>query len=290
MSLVSMKEMLQKAREESYGVGGFNIFNIESIEAVLEAAEEQKSPAILMFAEIMKENINIEYLSTIAKKMAEEASVPVALHLDHGKSYEYCLIAIRNGFSSVMIDASVYPLEENIAITKKIVEYCKHLGISVEAELGHVGTELGYIETESKYGSNDDESYKTDPEDVKIFIAETDIDALAVSIGNTHCLYNKIAKIDHERLIRLNGISEVPLVIHGGSGISDDDSRLIIKEGVCKINIFTKMSQQAIANIKELINNGQYKFGVLDFSTTIKEGMKKVVTKKMEVFGSVGKA
>lgn len=157
MALVSMKEMLKNARKEHYGIGAFNIFNIESMEAVLEAAEEQKSPLIFAFAEIMKSDINIEYLSMVARKMAQEASVPVALHLDHGQSYEYCLTALRNGFSSVMIDASVKSLEENIAITKKVVAACKHLGISVEAELGHVGEG-------STYGTDNDDSYKTVPE------------------------------------------------------------------------------------------------------------------------------
>jgi len=282
MALVSMKEMLQKARKERYGIGAFNIFNIESMEAVLEAAEEQKSPLILAFAEMMKPNINIEYISLVGKKMAQEASVPVALHLDHGQSYEYCLTALRHGFSSVMIDASVKSLEENIAITKKVVAACKHLGISVEAELGHVGEG-------STYGTDSDDSYKTIPEEVKKFVAETDVDALAVSIGNAHGAYKKAPKIDHERLIKLREITEVPLVLHGGSGISDDDFRLTVKEGICKINIFTEMSQQAIANVKELQNSGDYKW-VLDFNATIKAGMKKVALKRMEVFGSVGKA
>ena len=276
-----MKEMLQKARKERYGVGAFNIFNIESMEAVLEAAEEQKSPLILAFAEIMKPNINIEYISLVGRKMAQEASVPVALHLDHGQSYEYCLTALRNGFSSVMIDASVKSLEENIAITKKVVAACKHLGISVEAELGHVGEG-------STYGTDSDDSYKTIPEEVIKFVAETEVDALAVSIGNAHGAYKKAPKIDHERL-KLREITEAPLVLHGGSGISDDDFRLTVKEGICKINIFTEMSQQAIANVKELQNSGDYKW-VLDFNAAIKAGMKKVALKRMEVFGSVGKA
>ena len=282
MALVSMKEMLQKARKERYGIGAFNIFNIESMEAVLEAAEEQKSPLILAFAEIMKSDINIEYISMVGRKMAEGASVPVALHLDHGQSYEYCLTALRHGFSSVMIDASVKPLKENIAISKRVVDACKHLGISVEAELGHVGEG-------STYGTDTDDSYKTDPEEVKKFVAETGVDALAVSIGNAHGAYKKAPKIDHERLIKLHEITEVPLVLHGGSGISDDDFRLTVKEGICKINIFTEMSQQAIANVKALVESGDHKW-VLDFNKTIKAGMKKVALKRMEVFGSVGKA
>lgn len=282
MALVSMKEMLVKARKEHYAIGAFNIYNIESIEAVVEAAEEKNSPVILSFAEIMKSSVNIEYLSLVGKKIAEGTSVPVALHLDHGKSYEYCLTALRYGFSSVMIDASLKSLEDNIKITKKVVGACKHLGISVEAELGHVGEG-------STYGDDSDDSYMTIPEEVEKFVAETDVDALAVSIGNAHGPYKKIPKIDHERLIKLYHTTEVPLVLHGGSGISDKVFRQVVKEGICKINIFTEMSQQAIANVKKLTSSGKYNW-IIDFNSTIKAGMKKVALKRMEVFGSTGKA
>jgi fructose-bisphosphate aldolase class II len=282
MALVSMKEMLQKARKEHYAVGSYDIFDIGSVEAVIEVAEKQKSPTILMISEGFKKFFNNEIISMVCKKMAAESSVPIALLLDHGQSYEYCITALRNGFSSIMIDASKYPLEQNIMITKKVVGACKHLGISVEGELGHAGTA-------SKLCTADDDSYKTDPEEVKKFVAETEVDALAVSIGNAHGVYNKVPKIDHARLIQLNEASKVPLVLHGGSGISDDDLRLVIKEGICKINVFTEMSLQAIANIKELVNTGEYKM-VVNFSTAIKAGVKEVVAKRNEVFGSIGKA
>jgi fructose-bisphosphate aldolase class II len=235
-----------------------------------------------MISEGFKKFFNNEIISMVCKKMAAESSVPIALLLDHGQSYEYCITALRNGFSSIMIDASKYPLEQNIMITKKVVGACKHLGISVEGELGHAGTA-------SKLCTADDDSYKTDPEEVKKFVAETEVDALAVSIGNAHGVYNKVPKIDHARLIQLNEASKVPLVLHGGSGISDDDLRLVIKEGICKINVFTEMSLQAIANIKELVNTGEYKM-VVNFSTAIKAGVKEVVAKRNEVFGSIGKA
>ena len=282
MALVSMKEMLQDARERKYGIGAFNIFDIESMEAVVEAAEEQKSPTILAFAEVMGQKASIEHISTVARQIAQEAKVPVAFHLDHGQSYEYVLKAIRNGFSSVMIDASMKSFEENVAISKKVVEACKPLGISVEAELGHVGEG-------STYGQDDDDSFKTVPEEVKKFVAETNVDALAVSIGNAHGLYKKAPKIDHDLLKELEKISEVPLVLHGGSGISDDDFRKTVREGICKINIFTEMSQNAIGHLKDLLGKGEYKW-VLDCTCCIKEGMKEIAKKRMEVFDSVGKA
>jgi fructose-bisphosphate aldolase class II len=282
MALVSMKEMLAKAKKRHYAVGAFNVYNLESIEAVMEAAEEKNSPVILAFAEIMKSAANIDYLGLVGKKAAEAASVPVALHLDHGKSYEYCITALRHGFSSVMIDASLKTLEENIKITKKVVEACKHLGISVEAELGHVGEG-------STYGDDSDDSYKTVPEEAERFVTETDVDALAVSIGNAHGLYKKTPKIDHKRLMKLSRLAAVPLVLHGGSGISDTVFRRVVKEGICKINIFTEMSEQAIANVKRLTKSGKYNW-IIEFNSTIKAGMKKVARKRMEVFGSAGKA
>lgn len=281
MPLVSMKNLLEKARREHYGIGAFNIFNVESMEALIEIAEEKRSPVIIAYYEGLKENMNIETIAVVGKKLAENAKVPVVLHLDHGQSYEYCITALRNGFSSIMIDASIYPLEENIAITKKAVGACRHLGVTVEAELGHVGTG-------STYGAENDDSYKTIPEEVERFIQETDVDALAVSIGNAHGAYRSEPKIDHERMIQLNQVSSIPLVLHGGSGISDNDFRQLVKEGICKINIGTEFMTGASKAIIDSINEG--KESILDFCLASKEGAKKVAAIRMDVFGSSGKA
>lgn len=280
MSLVNMKGILEKASREHYAVGAFNIFSIESMEALVEIAEEKRSPVIIAYYEGLNKYLNIKTFSVAGKSIAEGATVPVVLHLDHGQSYEYCITALRNGFSSVMIDASGHPLEENISITKKVVGACKHLGITVEAELGHVGTG-------STYGVENDDSYKTIPEEVERFIQETDVDALAVSIGNAHGQYRCEPKIDHERMVRLNEISIVPLVLHGGSGISDKDFRQLIQEGICKINIGTEFMAGAAEAIKKSIEVG--KESIIDFCLASQDGVKKVAAKRMDVFGSTGK-
>ena len=180
-----------------------------------------------------------------------------------------------------MIDASEHPLDKNIAITKKVVGAYKHLGISVEAELGHVGTGV-------TYGAENDDSYKTIPEEVEKFILETEVGSLAVSIGNAHGQYRSAPKIDHERMIQLNKVSSVPLVLHGGSGISDDDFRQLVKEGICKVNIGTELMNGASNGIKESLELG--KSFIIDLCIASKEAVKKVVAKRMEVFGSVRKA
>lgn len=281
MPLMTMKEVLEKARKEHYGIGAFNFFDVESMEAIVETAEEKRAPVIVMYYEGFEDNMNIETIAVAGKRIAQNATVPVVLHLDHGQSYEYCITAIRHGFSSVMIDASMCPLEENIAITKKVVGACKHLGITIEAELGHVGTG-------ATYGAENDDSYKTIPKEVEKFIKETNVDALAVSIGNAHGQYRSAPKIDHERMIRLNKVSPVPLVLHGGSGIPDDDFRQLVKEGICKINIGTELMNGAANGIKELIQSGKY--FIFDLCSASKEGVKKVVARRLDVFGSTGKA
>lgn len=281
MSLVNMKGMLEKARREHYAIGAFNIFNVESMEALVEIAEEKRSPVIIAYYEGLNKYFNIKTFSVAGKSIAESATVPVVLHLDHSQSYEYCITALRHGFTSVMIDASVYPLDENIFITKKVVGACKHLGITVEAEIGHVGSG-------SKYGAENDDSYKTIPDEVEKFIQKTDVDALAVSIGNAHGQYRSEPKIDHERMIQLNKISSVPLVLHGGSGIPDSDFKQLIKEGICKINIGTEFMAGAFEAIKKSIEIG--KKSILDLVLASKEGVKEVATKRMYVFNSMGKA
>ncbi len=282
MTLVNMKEMLQDARDRQYGIGSFNIFNAESIEAVAEAAEELKSPAILAYGEVMRDSANIEIISGIAKKVAKKATVPIAFHLDHAHSLEYILKAIRNGFTSVMIDSSKDTFDINVSNTKRVVEICKPLDITVEAVLGHVGN--GHNNTTAN-----DESFKTVPKEVEEFVRLTAVDALAISIGNAHGLYKKEPKIDHDLLKKINKISQIPLVLHGGSGISDDDFRKIVAEGICKINIFTEMSENSIKNLQELLAKGNYKW-ILDFCETLKNSVKEVAVKRMLVFGSAGKA
>ena len=274
--LVTLKEILKDAEERKYGVGLFNMLNIEMARGIIEAAEEEKSPLILGVAEVHLPLIPFEYASLIMNKIAKEATVPVCLHFDHGTDFSKIEAAINGGFSSVMYDGSALPYEENIANTKKISTIAHFKGVSVEAELGHVGGAEG--------GADDGiEEMYTKVDQVNDFIERADIDALAVAIGTAHGQYKTKPKLDINRLAEIYSVSEKPLVLHGGSGLSDDDFRNTIKNGIRKINICTEMcvalrdAYLKSANHEILFNDG-------------KNAVKEIVKGKMQLFGSSNKA
>ena len=274
--LVTLEEILKDAEERKYGVGLFNMLNLEMARGIIEAAEEEKSPLILGVAEVHLPLIPFDYAALIMNKIAEEASVPVCLHFDHGTDYKKIETAINSGFSSVMYDGSVLEYEENIANTKQISVIAHKKGVSVEAELGHVGGAEG--------GADDGiEEMYTNVEQVNDFIERADIDALAVAIGTAHGQYKKKPKLDINRLADIYEISNKPLVLHGGSGLSDEDFKNTIKNGIRKINICTEMcvalreAYLKSANHEILFNDG-------------KNAVKEIVKGKMQLFGSNGKA
>ncbi len=274
--LVTLEEILKDAESKKYGVGLFNMLNLEMARGIIEAAEEEKSPLILGVAEVHLPLIPFEYASLIMNHIAKKASVPVCLHFDHGVSYSAIMEAMRGGFTSVMYDGSSLPYEENIANTKEISKVAHSLGVSVEAELGHVGGAEG--------GADDGiEEMYTRVDQVNDFINRSDIDALAVAIGTAHGPYKKKPKLDIERLKQIYDVSDKPLVLHGGSGLFDDDFRNTIANGIRKVNICTEMciaareSYLASANHEILFNDA-------------KEAVKNVVKTKMQLFGSSGKA
>ena len=232
--LVTLEEILKDAEERKYGVGLFNMLNLEMARGIIEAAEEERSPLILGVAEVHLPLIPFDYALTIMNKIAKEATVPVCLHFDHGTDFDKIKAAIDGGFSSVMYDGSALSYEENIANTKKISLLAHEKGVSVEAELGHVGGAEG--------GADDGiEEMYTNVSQVNDFIDRADIDALAVAIGTAHGQYKKKPKLDIKRLADIYGISKKPLVLHGGSGLSDDDFKNTITNGIRKINICTEM-------------------------------------------------
>jgi len=274
--LVTLSEILKDAEERKYGVGLFNMLNLEMARGIIEAAEEEKSPLIFGVAEVHLPLIPFDYACMIMNKIAKEASVPVCLHFDHGTDFNKIKAAIDGGFTSVMYDGSALPYEENIANTKKISTLAHAKGVSVEAELGHVG---------GAEGGEDDgvEEMYTRVDQVNDFIERADIDALAVAIGTAHGQYKKKPKLDINRLADIYAISKKPLVLHGGSGLSDDDFRNTIKNGIRKVNICTEMcvalreAYLASANHEILFNDG-------------KNAVKEVVKGKMQLFGSSNKA
>ena len=234
MSLVTMNEILVPARKEGYGVGAFEFWSLDSAQAVIEAAEELEMPVILQAGPLEIEYAGIKNIYLIAKAIADNTSVKVALHLDHGETYEQACQAIDAGFTSVMIDASHFSYSENVNLTRKVVSAAKPFGVTVEAELGKLAGSEGYLDV------NEEDAAQTDPDEAKQFVEETGIDALAVAIGTAHGFYRSIPRINIERLKKIAEKVSIPLVLHGGSGTPDEKVKESIINGIAKVNICTE--------------------------------------------------
>ena len=284
--LVSMKEMLEKAREGKYAVGLFNEVNVEMARAIIETAEELNAPVIVGTAEVLLPAMNLERVAEFLVPMAKKAKVPVCVHYDHGLTFEKCMEALQLGFSSVMYDCSTDTYEDNVAKVAEMVKICHAMGASVEGELGHVGDNEGSAE-----GSDhllDPSAFFTDVSLARDFVERTGVDALAVAVGNAHGDYKFPPKLDFDRISDIAERTGVPLVLHGGSGLSDSDFRTAVQRGICKVNIFTDIDKAGKAGIEEGIAAGaKTLMGLIPYSIA---AMKKVVANKMELFGSVGKA
>jgi len=242
MALASLKEILDAANKGGYAVPAFDALDHASAEAVIMAAEELNRPVILMLPEAGLLLVDADIFMRFLVERVKIAKVPIALELDHGKSLDVIMKAIRCGFTSVMIDGSDLPNDENIALTKKIVEVAHAAGVSVEAEIGHVAGGEGSFE-----GSVVDESMYTRPEDAKAFAEATGVDALAVAFGTVHGVYKGTPKLDIKRLKAIKDSVTIPLVMHGGSGVSEEDFVRTIQSGINKINLFTEISMAAVA-------------------------------------------
>jgi fructose-bisphosphate aldolase class II len=280
MALCNLKTILQKADQEKYGVGNFDIFNIEMLKGVLDAAEETRSPVIIAYGEAFEDLAPMESFAKTMTDMARRAAVPVAIHLDHAVKFDLIVKAVHCGFTSVMIDASDKTLEGNIEITKKVVEVCQVLDVSVEAELGHVSG-LGAL-----YES-DDHIY-TDVAEAKYFAEETGIDALAVSIGTVHGVYKEAPRLSLERLKEIRAAVRSPLVLHGGSGLTDQDFKDTIRCGISKVNIFTDLMLAAMGSIRA--NAADTSLAYIRQCGMVAEAVKQEAMRKMEIFGSCGRA
>lgn len=288
--LVKMDEILIKARREKYGVIAVSCFSLELIKAAINAAEKKRSPVILninLKYDFVSEEEDVELFLYMARERARRSSVPVAVNLDHGQDYRTIIRAISHGFTSVMIDASAKSYHENIAITKEVVHTAHAAGLPVEAELGCVGMADETFRLENKYTK----SAKTDPALVKDFIEKTNVDFLAVSIGNAHGPYAKniTPHIDFELLTEIAEITPVPLVLHGGSGTGDDNLSKACKMGISKINVGTDLMEAAICKANAGYQENQNK-GRINFLTNYVTGYQESIEYYMEVFGSDGKA
>ena len=280
--LVNMREMLQSARSGGYGVGFFNAVNVEMARAVIETAEAMRAPVIVGTAEILLPAMPMERVAEYLSPMAEKAKVPVAVHYDHGLTFDRCMEALRLGFTSIMYDCSTAPYEENLENVAEMVKICHAMGATVEGELGHVGDNEGA----GKLSNPSD--FFTDPAVAADFAGRTGVDALAVAVGNAHGDYKFPPKLDFQRITDISGITGVPLVLHGGSGLADDDFREAVKRGISKISIFTDLDKAGRAGAeKGLAEGAKTLMQLMPYEI---EAMKAVVKNKIELFGSVGKA
>lgn len=279
--LVNMNDILLPAKEGGYGVGFFNAVNVEMARAVIETAEELQAPVMVGTAEVLLPTMELERVAEYLIPMAKKASVPVCVHYDHGLTFEKCMEALKLGFSSVMYDCSTASYEENVEKVAEMVKICHAMWVTVEGELGHVGDNAG----EGKLENPSD--YFTDPDTAADFVTKTGVDSLAIAVGNAHGDYAFPPKLDFERIRVISEKTNLPLVLHGGSGLSDDDFLRAVKLGVSKVNIFTDIDKAGKCGIEAGIAAGETSvMGLIPYEIA---GMKKVVKEKIMLFGSNGK-
>ncbi len=276
--------LLRDARQGGYAVPAFDISNYETFRATVEAAEEEQSPAILMVLQLDAPDGGLEYLSALIKEGAARSSVPLALHLDHAVDAEWALRATDVGFDSVMIDGSALPLKQNVAVTRRVVEYAHAKGVGVEAELGHVGF-TGHTVDESPGAA-----VLTVPEEVVEFVERTEVDALAVAIGTCHGLYKEPPELDLERLSAIEAVSPVPLVLHGGSGNPDDGIREAIRRGITKVNIYTELLDAYFGTLRRVLSRPESEAAwAYRLLPECVDAARELVRSKIRLCGSAGK-
>lgn len=277
--LVNLNEVLKKAQKGKYAVGLFNTTDTDMLQAVIEAAEESNSPVILGTAEVLLPYGELKLIAPSVIAAAKRAKVPVVVHYDHGLTFDRCIEALKLGFSSVMFDGSAKPYEQNIAETREMVKIAHAFGATVEGEIGHVG--------EAAKEDNLLTDMYTTPEEAKAYLEATGVDALAVAIGSAHGVYKKKPMLNIERLKEISSAVKVPLVLHGGSGLSDDDFKNTIRNGIAKVNIFTDL---CLAGERAMKDGEEKKLGYLETRNLKVEYIKEAVKHKMTLFGSVNKA
>lgn len=280
MALYSMKELLKDANEKKYGIGYFNVLNLEMIRALIEAAEETRSPIIIGTAEGLLDITPFEYIAPTLVNAAKNAKVPVAVHFDHCYSYENIILAIKWGFGSVMYDGSRLPYDENIKNSREISRFTEVYGVGLECELGSVGG------LEAKDGNTDACIY-TNVNQANEFVEKTKADFLAISIGTVHGTYTAIPKLDIKRLMDIKSIVDIPLVLHGGSGLSVDDFKNTIKKGISKVNIYTDLISAAKSAMKDAADKDKSYTDMIQESIL---GMKEQAIIKLNLFDSCNKA
>lgn len=277
--LVNLNEVLKKAQKGKYAVGLFNTTDTDMLQAVIEAAEESNSPVILGTAEVLLPYGELKLIAPSVIAAAKRAKVPVVVHYDHGLTFDRCIEALKLGFSSIMFDGSAKSYEQNIAETHEMVKIAHAFGATVEGEIGHVG--------EAAKEDNLLTDMYTTPEEAKAYLEATGVDALAVAVGSAHGVYKKKPMLNIERLKEIRDMVKVPLVLHGGSGLSDDDFKNTIRNGIAKVNIFTDL---CLAGERAMKDGEEKKLGYLETRNLKVDYIKEAVKHKMALFGSVNKA
>ena len=282
MPLVTTKELLLDAQKNGYAVGAFNVENMEMVQAVVAAAEELNSPVIMQTTPSTVKYAGLDYFYANVKVAAERAKVPVVMHLDHGSSFELAMQALRVGYTSIMIDGSHGSFEENIAVSKAVADACHPSLVPVEAELGKVGGK------EDDLDGGDENPY-TDPQQAVEFVEKTGADSLAVAIGTAHGVYKGTPKLDVERLSDIRKVVEIPLVLHGTSGVPDEAVKECIKRGICKVNYATDLRIAFTKGVNEVFRENPDVFDPKKYNARGREEVKKYVMSKILVCGSDGR-
>lgn len=277
--LVNLNDILKNAQKEHYAVGLFNTTDTDMLEAAITAAEELHSPIILGTAEVLLPYGSFELMASPLIEQAKKASVPVVVHFDHGLSFDCCMQALKYGFTSIMYDGSAGDPESNIATTAQIVKIAHAFGATVEGEIGHVGEAINKDNAVS-------DMYTT-PQEAESFIEKTGVDALAIAIGTAHGAYKEKPKLDIERLKAIRATVNTPLVLHGGSGLSDSDFKNTIKEGITKVNIFTDLCVAANKGMEQGLKDS---LSYNDIRNVKVKAIKEAVKTKIKLFGSANKA
>jgi fructose-bisphosphate aldolase class II len=284
MPFVTLREVLEDAQRNKYAVGAFNTNNMEIVQAIIEAAVEERAPVILQASQGALKYAGIDYIMGLVKAAERNADIPIVMHLDHGTDFDQVMMCLRKGFTSVMIDGSKYPLEENIAITKKVVEAAHPMGVTVEAELGKIGG------TEDDIHVHESDATFTVPEEAKIFVEQTNVDALAIAIGTAHGVYKGEPKLRFERLQKIRELVETPLVLHGASGVPEEAVKKAIEIGISKVNIDTNIRQAFTAALHEYVAGHPEVFDPRKILGPARNAMKEIVRDKIRLFGSNNRA
>lgn len=281
MPLTTTVSMLRNAQEQGFAVGAFNVENMEMAQAIISAAEELGAPVILQTTPSTVRYAGTGMYAAMVAALAQEATVPVAMHLDHGDSFALCAQALRSGYTSVMIDGSKLPLEENIALTYKVSEMCAAVDVPVEGEIGRVGGKEDDLESDGGY---------TIPEEAVRFEKESGLFSMAVGVGTAHGFYKEKPQLNKELITTLRGMLQAPMVLHGASGLSDEDVKDCIRRGICKVNFATELRAAYTEGVKAVLAENPKTFDPKAYGKEARQRVKSLVMERMLVCGCDGKA